>query len=124
PPPHPRGRADPPAARRGPVGFARGRGPAALPVAGGQRLPAQAGRLPRVRSGRAAAGRVLAPAQRAAPGAAEPPVTPTGLIRLLLVEDSPSDAKLLLHSLRRGGWKIESRRVEDDPALRAAQLEG
>ncbi|HEY8924952.1 MAG TPA: response regulator [Polyangia bacterium] len=51
-------------------------------------------------------------------------MTPNGVVRLLLVEDSPTDAKLVLHSLRRAGWTVESRRVEDADAMRAALLEG
>jgi signal transduction histidine kinase len=38
--------------------------------------------------------------------------------RVLMVEDSPSDAKLILAELRRSGRVIESERVEDEPSLR------
>jgi len=38
-------------------------------------------------------------------------------LRLLLVEDSPEDERLLLHSLRAGGLQVECHRVEDAPAL-------
>ena len=41
-------------------------------------------------------------------------------LRVLLVEDSPSDAKLLVHELRRGIELVEFERVEDADALRAA----
>jgi two-component system cell cycle sensor histidine kinase/response regulator CckA len=41
-------------------------------------------------------------------------------IRLLLVEDSSSDAKLIVHQLRRGGIVLEFERVEDAAAMRAA----
>ena len=41
-------------------------------------------------------------------------------LRVLLVEDSESDAKLVLHALRAGGRQVEHERVEDEAALRAA----
>jgi len=41
-------------------------------------------------------------------------------IRVLLVEDSASDAKLLLHELRRGVPVVEFERVEDAEAMRSA----
>jgi two-component system cell cycle sensor histidine kinase/response regulator CckA len=40
--------------------------------------------------------------------------------RVLLVEDSPTDAKLVLHELQRGGKTIELERVETPEAMRAA----
>jgi two-component system, cell cycle sensor histidine kinase and response regulator CckA len=47
----------------------------------------------------------------------------TTSLNVLLVEDSPSDAKLVLQELRKLGRPIESVRVEDDPALRDALTE-
>jgi two-component system cell cycle sensor histidine kinase/response regulator CckA len=47
----------------------------------------------------------------------------TNSLNVLLVEDSPSDAKLVLQELRKLGRPIESVRVEDDPALRDALTE-
>ncbi len=44
----------------------------------------------------------------------------TGLWRVLSVEDSATDAKLIVHELRRGGRDIESERVETAEAMRAA----
>ncbi len=41
-------------------------------------------------------------------------------MHLLLVEDSPEDAKLVLHTLKRAGHVVECERVEDAPAMRAA----
>ncbi len=41
-------------------------------------------------------------------------------LRVLLVEDSATDAKLVLRELRRAGRKIEFERVEDAAAMRAA----
>ena len=40
-------------------------------------------------------------------------------LRLLIAEDSETDAKLVLAELRRGGWTIEHVRVEDPVAMRA-----
>ncbi len=41
-------------------------------------------------------------------------------LRVLLIEDSPSDAKLLLHELRQGISVVEFERVEEGPPMRAA----
>jgi signal transduction histidine kinase/DNA-binding response OmpR family regulator len=41
-------------------------------------------------------------------------------LRLLIVEDSEDDAKLLLRELRKGGWEVEHERVDTAPAMRAA----
>jgi len=41
-------------------------------------------------------------------------------LRVLLVEDSPTDAKLVLHALRDTGRTVESRRVETAAAMREA----
>ncbi|MGF1628993.1 MAG: PAS domain S-box protein [Kiloniellaceae bacterium] len=41
-------------------------------------------------------------------------------IRVLLVEDSPDDADLLLRELRRGGYEPQSRRVDSAPGFIAA----
>jgi two-component system, cell cycle sensor histidine kinase and response regulator CckA len=43
---------------------------------------------------------------------------------VLMVEDSPSDAKLILAELRRNGKVIEFERVEDEPSLRRCLTEG
>ena len=42
------------------------------------------------------------------------------MLRLLMVEDSPDDAELLLHELRRGGYEIHSARVETARAMAEA----
>jgi two-component system cell cycle sensor histidine kinase/response regulator CckA len=44
--------------------------------------------------------------------------------RVLMIEDSPSDAKLILAELRRSGHAIECQRVEDEAALRTCLGEG
>ena len=44
----------------------------------------------------------------------------TDALRVLLVEDSPSDAKLVIHELRHTNRPIEFERVEDAPSMRAA----
>ena len=43
-----------------------------------------------------------------------------GKLKLLQVEDSESDAALILRELRRSGYDVESERVQDAEALRAA----
>jgi diguanylate cyclase (GGDEF)-like protein/PAS domain S-box-containing protein len=48
----------------------------------------------------------------------------TQRIRLLLVEDSPDDARLILRELRMAGLAVSERRVETEPAFRAALEEG
>lgn len=45
-------------------------------------------------------------------------------LRLLLVEDSPDDAALLIRHLERSGHEVAARRVEINTALRAALEEG
>ena len=45
-------------------------------------------------------------------------------LRLLLVEDSPDDAELLVRELRRAGYEITSERVESAPELKAALARG
>jgi two-component system cell cycle sensor histidine kinase/response regulator CckA len=47
----------------------------------------------------------------------------TDALRVLMVEDSPTDAKLVLQALRVRGWQVEFERVEDAASMRAA-LEG
>ena len=44
----------------------------------------------------------------------------TASLRVLLVEDSPTDAKLILRELQRGGRQVESLRVETAPDMREA----
>ncbi len=44
----------------------------------------------------------------------------TDVIHILLVEDSPTDAKLVLQEIRRAGHAIEFERVEDPEAMRVA----
>jgi len=44
----------------------------------------------------------------------------TDPLRVLIVEDSPTDAKLVVHELRRTNRPIEFERVEDAPSMRAA----
>src|SRR5689334_8493256 len=41
-------------------------------------------------------------------------------MNVLLVEDAPSDAKLVVRELERGGYAVSSLRVETADALRAA----
>ena len=42
------------------------------------------------------------------------------LLRVLIIEDSENDADLLVRELRRGGYEVESERVETGEAMRAA----
>jgi two-component system cell cycle sensor histidine kinase/response regulator CckA len=41
-------------------------------------------------------------------------------LRILIVEDSPSDVELLHHALRRGGYEISCAVVDSPAAMRAA----
>src|SRR3978361_841326 len=45
---------------------------------------------------------------------------PIDNLRVLLVEDSPTDAQLLIHELRRSIGSVEFERVEDAAAMREA----
>jgi PAS domain S-box-containing protein len=45
-------------------------------------------------------------------------------LRVLLVEDSATDAKLVLHEIRRGGHAVDSERVEEAETLRSALASG
>ncbi|HTD65656.1 MAG TPA: response regulator, partial [Candidatus Limnocylindria bacterium] len=45
-------------------------------------------------------------------------------LRLLLVEDSEDDAELMLLELRRGGYRPDYVRVENDEDMRAALAQG
>src|SRR6266545_596096 len=64
----------------------------------------------------------------APPGVKLPPITERNLstdqqtkpLKLLVVEDSEDDAKLLLLHLRQGGYKVDSERVETAAAMKAA----
>jgi hypothetical protein len=47
----------------------------------------------------------------------------SGVLRVLLVEDSPSDAKLVLGALKRAHPDLHSERVDTEEALRAALAE-
>lgn len=52
-------------------------------------------------------------------------MTEVAPLRLLLVEDNPDDADLIVTTLRRDGYKsVEARRVETAPAFRAGLAEG
>jgi diguanylate cyclase (GGDEF)-like protein/PAS domain S-box-containing protein len=46
-----------------------------------------------------------------------------GSIKVLLVEDRPEDAELLLREMRRSGLDVDSRRVESEPAYETALQE-
>jgi two-component system cell cycle sensor histidine kinase/response regulator CckA len=41
-------------------------------------------------------------------------------IRVLLIEDSPEDAELIIRRLEKGGYKVDFERVESEPAAKAA----
>ena len=41
-------------------------------------------------------------------------------LRILLIEDSEDDARLLLREIQRGGYEVESERVETADAMRDA----
>jgi len=41
-------------------------------------------------------------------------------LRVLIVEDSPDDAELMVRELERGGFAVDWERVEDEPSMRAA----
>jgi signal transduction histidine kinase len=56
-------------------------------------------------------------AARSLPASAAP-------LRVLVIEDSENDFDLLVAFLDRGPWRIQSRRVEDEPGLRQALAEG
>src|SRR6185503_8249249 len=85
-----------------------------------EQLHPQARRLRRVRRHGGAPRRLLAEPQ---PGAARrgPPMTAAAAnLRVLLVEDSPLDAKLIERQLRRAGFEPQHRRVATQPELREA----
>jgi PAS domain S-box-containing protein len=42
------------------------------------------------------------------------------VVRVLMLEDNPDDAELIVRALRRAGFTLESQRVEDEAAYRAA----
>ncbi|MEN5206910.1 response regulator [Stenotrophomonas terrae] len=46
--------------------------------------------------------------------------TPLGPLRILLVEDSPEDAELVVDQLLEAGLQIEFERVDNEPAMRSA----
>jgi CheY-like chemotaxis protein len=46
------------------------------------------------------------------------------VLRVLIVEDSGVDARVLVNLLRGGGWQVEHRRVETGPALAEALATG
>ena len=54
-----------------------------------------------------------------APGTAAPPPS-LGTLRVLIVEDSEFDARILVTLLRTGGWDVHSRRVDAAASLREA----
>ena len=41
-------------------------------------------------------------------------------VRVLVVEDSPADAELLIHQLESGGYEVAATRVETADAMRSA----
>src|SRR5512142_3349334 len=41
-------------------------------------------------------------------------------LRLLVIEDSADDAQLMVRAIERGGYDVQSERVENEPALRRA----
>ena len=41
-------------------------------------------------------------------------------LRILLIEDSEDDARLVLREVQRGGYEVEAERVETAEAMRAA----
>jgi DNA-binding NtrC family response regulator len=45
-------------------------------------------------------------------------------LRLVLVEDSEDDARLILHELHRGGYKVTARRVDTPHALASVLADG
>ena len=45
-------------------------------------------------------------------------------LRLILVEDSEDDARLILHELRRGGYTVTARRVDTPQALASVLVDG
>lgn len=47
-----------------------------------------------------------------------------GLLRILLVEDSPEDAELVIDQLLEAGLELEFERVDNEPAMRAALADG
>jgi PAS domain S-box-containing protein len=49
---------------------------------------------------------------------------PLPRLRALVVEDSEDDFELLIASLGKGPWRVEARRVENEPGLREALAEG
>jgi PAS domain S-box-containing protein len=59
-----------------------------------------------------------------ATGTAPEPGPAAAPLRVLLVEDSPTDAKLVLREVRRAGHAVESERVEDAETLRSALASG
>ena len=40
-------------------------------------------------------------------------------LRVLILEDRPEDADLALHELRRAGYELNWRRVDDEPGFKA-----
>lgn len=52
------------------------------------------------------------------------PAAASESLRLVLVEDSEDDARLILHELRRGGYNVTARRVETPQALASVLADG